>query len=265
MEINTERVESVVSMMKQNVKLPTVYYFSHLYGRSEFVRMALQFANINFVFTGFTNAEWTKIKEKIPDIFEWGLPMLQVGSRHLSQTKSIVRYIGMEGNLYPSSNDIESIWLVESIVEGIDDLFSMIIKYHYRQYNLKGGKKVPDTEEERNQYAELLGNSILNTFKIISNILLKKKEENRKIFIIDKMTIADIWICQCRWVLEQPEFIPILDKFGRITPIEEYYNKMKEIYFGKYFETRYGAAGCNEKEEVMKIAECENVKFPFEW
>ena len=106
---------------------PVLWYFSHLYGRSEIARMTLYFAGVDFVFAGFSNAEWNAIKANIfpEDEPNWGLPTLQIDGRFLSQTKSIVRYVGQKYNLYPS--EAIDTWRVESILEGADDLFTKII------------------------------------------------------------------------------------------------------------------------------------------
>ena len=79
------------------------------------------------MFGGFSNAEWSAIKGKImpENMTSWGLPMLQIDGSFLSQTKSIVRYVGQKGGLYPS--ELMDIWRVESILEGADDLFAKMI------------------------------------------------------------------------------------------------------------------------------------------
>jgi glutathione S-transferase len=122
------RVESLIALAHSKTETkPVLWYFSHLYGRSEIVRMTLHFAGVDFVFAGFSNAEWTAIKAKIFPENEpnWGLPTLQIDGCFLSQTKSIVRYVGQKYNLYPS--EAMDTWRVESILEGADDLFAKII------------------------------------------------------------------------------------------------------------------------------------------
>ncbi len=126
--LETERVENLIALAHSTTdKKPVLWYFSHLYGRSEIVRMCLHFSGIDFVFGGFSNAEWSAIKGKImpENMTSWGLPMLQIDGSFLSQTKSIVRYVGQKGGLYPS--ELMDIWRVESILEGADDLFAKMI------------------------------------------------------------------------------------------------------------------------------------------
>lgn len=82
------------------------------------------------------------------------------------------------------------------------------------------------------------------------------------------MTTADIYSCHCRWVLGQPEFLPILEKHSQnesVQGFEAYYKNMRERYFGSYFSTRFGSAGDPNAAETKQIAAKENVKFPFEW
>ena len=122
--------------------------------------MTLHFAGIDFLFAGFSNNEWIAIKSYIQSEKEpsWGLPMLQIDGSFLSQTKSIVRYVGQKGGLYPS--EIMDIWRVESVLEGADDLFAKMIKYHYNKYNESAGVTAPFTPEDREKYGAVLRSAI---------------------------------------------------------------------------------------------------------
>lgn len=246
--------------------IPVLWYFSHLYGRSEIVRMALTMAGIRFEFAGFNNAEWKLLKPHLisKKHLEWGLPFLQIDGMNLSQTKSIVRYVGMKGGLYPVNN-IKLSYQVESIMEGADDLFTMLITYHYKKYNKKGGNKAPSDDTDRRTYGAKVSASVLGTYRKFTRILSTNICSGSQYLVGDRLTIADILVCQYRWVLEQPEFAPLaMPHFEgqELVVFESYYSKMKELHFEKYFNTRYGSAA---DVTTKSIAEHENVSFPFEW
>lgn len=264
------RVESLIALAKKADAPPVLWYFSHLYGRSEIVRMTLHFAGIDFVFAGFSNSEWTAIKSSIqPDSHRepsWGLPMLQIDGSFLSQTKSIVRYVGQKGNLYPSNS--MDIWRVESILEGADDLFAQFIKYHYNKYNTTAGVTSPFTPEDREKYGVVLRAAVQTTYRAFSKML---QGNAAGLYIVGgKLTIADILICQYRWLCAQPEFSSVCEGVFNTAAdrdmilFEQYYANIGEKHFFKYFSSRYGSE--DDVDSMAKnAAHAEGIQYPFVW
>lgn len=233
--------------------------------------MTLHFSGLDWEFVGFSNEEW---KEAKPKLLEQGfqlpmgsLPLVQLDGRYLAQTRSACRYIAQRsGRLYPDVTDINAVYDVEYILEGAQDLFEMLIKYHYRRYNTRGGAKDNSTDEDRAQYGVSLGNSTREFFEMLSR---RAKDNPNDGYVAGKgLTIADIFVCHYRWLLSTPEFRPLTELLFasvELAEFEAYYKRMLALHFGEYFASRYGAAGHPAAAEQRQLCEHEGVRFPFEW
>ena len=264
-----ERAEALLALSRSPpADKPVLWYFSHLYGRSEIVRMTLTFAEIDFTFAGFSNAEWAEIK---PGFLEgelsWGLPLLQIDGLHLSQTKSIVRYVGQKGGLYPPHTALGDVWRVESILEGADDLFAMLIKYHYNKYNTVAGATAAFDPADREQYGRTLGDVVHSTFLRFNHMLGQNAAGPEDYLVGGQLTIADILVCHYRWVCQLPEFWPLVERAFAdpgLADFRRYYASMSARHFAAYFATRYGSGG-DPSASARGAAEAEGVAYPFEW
>ena len=103
-----------------------LYYFD-IYGRAEPLRILLWHAKAEFEDVRIKGEEWPKLRADNPEKFEFGqLPMLEVDGVFLSQSNSLLRYLGKRFGYYPIGA-YES-WQADSIIDSIADLLANIIK-----------------------------------------------------------------------------------------------------------------------------------------
>ena len=94
-----------------------VYFDGH--GRGETIRMVLTFANKPFKDTRLQlDGSHLKYKEDGKSEFG-GVPCLKVDNEWFSQSRSILRYLGIQFNMYPKHP--HNAWLCDSIIDFLED------------------------------------------------------------------------------------------------------------------------------------------------
>lgn len=132
----------------------TLHYFN-VRNRAECVRFLLAHRGINFKDHRIEFQDWMKLKPT----FEFGtVPVLEFGSKKLSISTAILRYLAQKNDLYPT--DRFDIYLSESTVDLINDCHAAVDKFIFKEKDFTAWD------------AWTVGEG-LNKLKIIENRLLK--------------------------------------------------------------------------------------------
>ena len=103
-----------------------LYYFD-IYGRAEPFRFLLWHAKVEYEDIRIKGEEWPKLRAENPEKFEFGqLPMFEENGVFISQSNSIMRYLGKRFGYYPI--DAMESWQADSIVDSIADFLANLIK-----------------------------------------------------------------------------------------------------------------------------------------
>ncbi len=93
------------------------------YGYAEAVRLLLTHAKVEFEDIRLKREDWPQYKADHADELEWGqVPALTHGDKHLTQTQSILRYLGNQYGYYPK--DAFDAWRADSANEALKDLMA---------------------------------------------------------------------------------------------------------------------------------------------
>lgn len=122
-----------------------LHYFP-IYGRGEAIRMLLAHAKVPFTDAFITHEEWPKAKNS--PLCEFGqIPVLELpDGKKLSQSKAILRYLGVQHGYYPI-NDHYQAYLVDSFLDSVDDYAP-----HFHR-----ARSEPDAEKKKQIYNDIYG------------------------------------------------------------------------------------------------------------
>ena len=105
-----------------------LYYFD-VYGRAEQIRMLLWHAKQEFEDVRLNHEDFGKLKAE-NQLLEFGqVPVLEVDGKYLSQSHSILRYLGKRFGYYPE--DAHCAWKVDSLLDAVSDLSSAMMKINF--------------------------------------------------------------------------------------------------------------------------------------
>lgn len=102
-------------MQKPKGPIGTLHYFDG-HGRSEFIRLMLRKADVEFVDHRFTFPEWGAEKPNFPN---GGLPCWQENDFMMNETNAVARYLAKKVGFHPTNP--KEAWLVDSTFDFIYD------------------------------------------------------------------------------------------------------------------------------------------------
>ncbi|WDE01575.1 glutathione S-transferase family protein [Thalassomonas actiniarum] len=94
----------------------TLTYFDIDGGRAEPIRLAMHTGGIEFVDERFGFSEFPSVREKTP---LRQVPVLMLNERQVTQSNSILRYVGKQADLYPQ-DDFQAL-LCDEVLDAIED------------------------------------------------------------------------------------------------------------------------------------------------
>ncbi len=130
-------------------------YFD-LYGRAEPIRLLLNHSKVEFEDVRLAREDWPAYKADHSEELEWGqVPALTVEGKTLTQTQSILRYLGKTYGYYPT--EAYDAWRVDSAHEALSDLMNGFARINFEQ----------DAEKKKEQFVGYLTNQIPAFFEKI--------------------------------------------------------------------------------------------------
>lgn len=164
-------------MVLQNCKLT---YFG-IPGRGEATRLALTIGNVKFQDHRIAFSDWPSLKPTTP----WGsLPVLTLADgTEIAQQRAILRMVGKETNLYPTS-DIVAAALVDSFMDAAEDMGA-------KTFAVGQGMEQAEKEAARKAACEKGGPIYTILEKIDAFIAANGKEGYT---VGDSLTIADLYL-----------------------------------------------------------------------
>ena len=195
-----------------------LHYFD-IHGRAEPIRLLLKHAQIPFEDIRFQQADWPPLKESGKFEFKQ-VPVLELenGTR-LSQSISILRYLGRSYGYYPQ--DDEMAYLVDSIIEDIHDCFIPLGPIAIEKDEAKKAILVNEWMQKLKEHFQIYENR------------LKMNKMSKDFIVGNKWTIADFYFMGFAFsILRQPAFMERINIALEKTP-----------FFAKYLDTRIASLG----------------------
>jgi len=156
--------------------VPTLKYFP-FGGRAAPIRAAFKLAKIEFHDVHIKQDEWPAHKANTPF---GGIPVLEHHGKQISQSNSILRYVGKLGNLYPT--DAFQALLVDEVIDAADD-FSGIIA---------ATLSIADPEKKKEKRDEITNTSGPKFFGQLEKVL-ERNGAKENVYVSGKtLTIGDI-------------------------------------------------------------------------
>ncbi|CDW88198.1 glutathione s-transferase [Stylonychia lemnae] len=203
-------------------------YFD-VYGRAEPIRMLLNHAKVEFEDFRIGFAEWPALKAGDNPVLEFEqVPVLVLDNgKVLSQTKAIMRYLGLQYGYLPT--DAYEAYLVDSYLDAFNDLMHPFALARW--------------EKDEEKKKEILANWLANTFPKFLTAFEKRLESqgHSKFLVGEKLTIADFSFSSLISVIVYNELsetsATLRETYETFPRLKEYAHNMKEI-FNDYLESR---------------------------
>merc|ERR1711963_883819 len=181
---------------------PLVLTYFPIRGRSEAIRLALEFGGAEYVNKNLSMDEWADMKEGMP----FGqLPLLEDGTVRIAQSGAILRYVGRKYDLYGASRAQAA--HIDCIIEGTQD------------FHQAAGKIFMSARFKKGDRSDLI-DLVEHWLEIFAKILAERKH-----FVGDSVTIADIAVFN---YLEN--WMRAIDQrtFQAHTNLDEFHDRMKK-------------------------------------
>ena len=195
-----------------------VHYFNG-YGRAEAIRIALAHAKVPFENVNIAFGE-EFAKAKASGNLEFGqLPVLEVDGKFLSQSISILRYVGLKYGYYPVE-DPELAWRVDSTIDSLGDILNAFYKAAFGDPALK-----PEL------FKTFFGSTVPAWLAVMSKRL---QANSSKTFIAgDKITIADFSLAAWAYTIYLNDLSEYKDQVGPLIAqhpeLDAYFKGLGEI------------------------------------
>ena len=152
-------------------------YFD-LYGRAEASRMLLNVAKVEFEDVRLQKEDWPKYKADHAAELEFGqLPVLHHDGKEISQSQSILRYLGRLYGFYPT--DAYDAWRADSFIDALSDTMMQLAKMQFEQ----------DTDKKIELFTKWAGETFPATLAKLEKRLAANSSQN---FLVgDKLSTAD--------------------------------------------------------------------------
>ncbi|CDW72614.1 glutathione s-pi 1 [Stylonychia lemnae] len=203
-------------------------YFD-VYGRAEAMRMLLTHAKVEFEDFRLSYADWPAYKKSDDSPLEFDqVPVLILDSgKVLSQSRAILRYLGMEYGYMPK--DAHEAYLVDSILDAFGDMTQGLIASKW------------ETNPERKK--QIISDWLINVYPRFLAAFEKRLESqgDSKFLVGNSLTIADfaftsmIYSMMCNELSEAYGFLN--GPFIAHPKLNAYAANMKEL-FNDYLESR---------------------------
>ncbi|KAI9209104.1 glutathione S-transferase [Polychytrium aggregatum] len=148
-------------------------------GRAEPIRLSLFIAGIEFEDERLTREQFAAVKPTLP----FGqVPVLTINGEHVvAQSKAILRYVGILGDQYPSTNDLHTTLLIDQVVEEVDDLWLKLLPSFLEADEAKR------CEMRKKVAAEVYPPMLAGLDRVLA-------QHGGKYAVGDKLTIADVYL-----------------------------------------------------------------------
>ena len=199
------------------------------YGRAEAIRMLLNSAKVEFEDVRFGFADWPTVKASGDPQLEFGqVPALVLDDgKVLTQTKAIMRYLGMQHGYVPA--DAYQNYLVDSFLDALGDMTQGMVAARWEQ------------NEEKKK--EIFTNWITTTYpKFLAAFEKRLEAQGHNKFIAgDSLTIADFtWTAMLFSTVynEQFEHAGVFKGIFEQHPLLKGYAENMKAHFNDYLESR---------------------------
>lgn len=159
--------------LEETMKKLKLTYFDMSAGRAEPIRLALKLGGIEFEDDRFEMSEFSAIKSKMP---LGQVPVLAINDEVVTQTNSLLRYVGKLANLYPT--DDFSALRCDEILSALEDTTAKVVA----TFGLQGDA----LEEARIKFTE--GPLTLSLTWLEEKLATGRGEY----FIDDRLSVADL-------------------------------------------------------------------------
>ncbi|CDW82060.1 glutathione s-transferase [Stylonychia lemnae] len=205
-----------------------LYYFD-FNAKGEPIRILLHHAKVEFEDIRIKRQDWLEFKHKNLSILEFGqVPVLKVEEgKYLTQSLSILRYLGSQYGYYPSDPFLA--YQVDSIVDSLQDFTASLMK----------AREDENPEKLKENLAEWTSVTLPKFLTAFENRLIANG--NNRNIVGESYTIADFVLLSViynRFYNEQfqysSQFLPVFENFQNLTQ----YAKNLGENFKEYLENR---------------------------
>jgi len=205
-ETTTSRVDDEKELSPSSVH----FYYFYGRGRGEVIRTVLAAMNIKWEETGMrTKEEFIKVKKSVNSTYDQ-VPVLQIDGLTLTQSGSILRYLGNKYNLYPQYNDLKNIARVEEVMAASDDFKGPLRGYVFHQ----------DSDRSRKE-------TKFDRYLPVWERYLKQNNDWR--FVPNQLTLADLSVFEALDCYVEVFGKLDDDTFGKYPMLQQLYNQVKKL------------------------------------
>lgn len=212
--------------MNANTPKVKLTYFDFDGGRGEPIRLALTYGNIPFEDHRIPGSDWPEWKEQTP---LHQLPVLEVNGKVITQTNTLLRYVGKMVGLYPH-DALEAAHCDEAMAT-VEDILTKLVPSLF----------IENAEEKRRAREALAAGPIPLFLRGLENMLV---ERGGQYFAGNRLSVADFKVFLFVRYLQsgQLDHIPA-DIVKRVAPrLVEHFQRINEVpQIVTYYEKRAAA------------------------